>query len=901
MFRFAVVAILILCASGAANAAGPHGTQFGQPMDDSGNVLLTDEVAQALADTGAGWVRVNFRLGPYSSDTAEWYTKYDGIVNRLRSRGLEIIGLMTNEAWPGGVSDWQANAYETTGGNGYNAYLENWCNFFKRAAAHWKDQIKYWELWNEPDCLATIYPSNYGALLANAYDKVHTDGTDVKIISGGLCTGETDPDDGDGFLDATYNVSINNTHWFSNMHTKWGTYPLDHIGYHIYIDQWGSLNTTKMSNLLDGIRNTYVAYEGSNTPKKVWITEVGWQYNPNAPPYFCTEAEQAANLTACINTANSKSYVRHVNWFFLQDVPSAQLWYGVFKSTGLGESDKKAAWTNMKNAFTYEGKWSNGITEQPILDYFNTKGHAAMGNPYDNGGTAWVHNWDFGPVQDFSGGTLGRMNVVNTADGIGCAVRGEILNKLFADHAILEFPLADQFFTGVGYKQYFECGHIAWTPSGGAVTTLYPHKIVVDNSDPGFSVVGSWSTIGASDAYNGSYRRRAGTGNSNTYPATWQITVPTSGYYDVYARWPQNATGMTSAKFDVVHKNGTSQVIVNQTANARRHGRWNRLGRWEFNAGTASVILRSEGSPSMYLLADAVRMVGPVEGPDTTPPTTPVVTDEGAFTTRTDRLSASWHSEDLESGIDHYEYAIGTSPTDPGSDYLVPWTSTGTENSVTKYVSLTNGQTYYFYVKSFGVSGRVSLGVSDGIKVDSTNPTTPVVTDDGNYTGLTNVLHCSWSSSDPESGIDHYEYGIGTALWATDVKPMTNCGLATEVWEPITLIPGKYYYFKVRSYNGAGTASFYGASNGITYQASVETPAIATTIDNVDGTKVLIRDGVISAIFGDRFYVNDFLRGIAIQETATRPLGARVHVTGTLSTVNGERVLTLGSVTPVQP
>src|SRR3954462_12834394 len=88
-----------------SRASGPHGTQGGWAINDSGNILLTDAVADRMAQSGAGWVRLNFRLGPYASDTSTFYSKYDTIVNRLRSRGLQIVGLMSNESWRGSQTD----------------------------------------------------------------------------------------------------------------------------------------------------------------------------------------------------------------------------------------------------------------------------------------------------------------------------------------------------------------------------------------------------------------------------------------------------------------------------------------------------------------------------------------------------------------------------------------------------------------------------------------------------------------------------------------------------------------------------------------------------------------------------------------------------------------------------
>ncbi len=69
---------------------------------------------------------------------------------------------------------------------------------------------------------------------------------------------------------------------------------------------------------------------------------------------------------------------------------------------------------------------------------------------------------------------------------------------------------------------------------------------------------------------------------------------------------------------------------------------------------------------------------------DTTPPSTPVITDDGASTSDNTSLHATWTSTDSETGIAEYQYAISTSATDPGSGYLTgSWVSTGTTANVT--------------------------------------------------------------------------------------------------------------------------------------------------------------------------------------------------------------------------
>src|SRR5258708_2797156 len=150
----------------------PLGIQAGQPIDDNGNILITSSVASRMAASGSKWIRVNFRLGPYASDTPQFYTAYDSIVSLLTSKGLQVVGLMSNESWQGSQTDWTANNWEIVHGNGENTYIDNFCLEFARMALHYQGQITYWEIWNEPNAYTTpgsggvytggtfIYPSN---------------------------------------------------------------------------------------------------------------------------------------------------------------------------------------------------------------------------------------------------------------------------------------------------------------------------------------------------------------------------------------------------------------------------------------------------------------------------------------------------------------------------------------------------------------------------------------------------------------------------------------------------------------------------------------------------------------------------------------------------------------------
>jgi hypothetical protein len=95
-------------------------------------------------------------------------------------------------------------------------------------------------------------------------------------------------------------------------------------------------------------------------------------------------------------------------------------------------------------------------------------------------------------------------------------------------------------------------------------------------------------------------------GEAATLPAgataSWTLTVPTPGEYDVYVAWVQGPDRSPNALYTIHHAGGESEVRVDQ----RRHGStWVLLGRWSFDA-VATVTL-SANSP---VSADAVRLGG---------------------------------------------------------------------------------------------------------------------------------------------------------------------------------------------------------------------------------------------------------------------------------------------------
>jgi hypothetical protein len=329
---------------------GNQGLQPGAVINDDGSINFTDETATQLRQAGAGWVRINFRLGHCYAD---WTTvgcngvtalqSYDTIVNRALSKGIRVLGLLSNESWTGSLTHWNAGNAETGAGNGDNSFIQSFASQVAAVLArHFAGRVNTWEVWNEPNVTATyLYPSNFAWLLARVFIAVKQAGVrDAILVSGGInCVQNssgsiTASSSGANYLSSTYAQGKSLAGW-NDIKSTYGAYPLDVIAQHIYIDGYGYTASSRIRSCLSYVRSAYVAYEGTATIKKTTITEVGWTTN------IVSESVQANNLQVTYTTLSSISYVQNAYWFFLQDVPAAGLYFGLLRPNGT----QKPSWS----------------------------------------------------------------------------------------------------------------------------------------------------------------------------------------------------------------------------------------------------------------------------------------------------------------------------------------------------------------------------------------------------------------------------------------------------------------------------------------------------------------------------------------------------------------------------
>lgn len=199
-------------------------------------------------------------------------------------------------------------------------------------------------------------------------------------------------------------------------------------------------------------------------------------------------------------------------------------------------------------------------------------------------------------------------------------------------------------------------------------------------------------------------------------------------------------------------------------------------------------------------------------------------------------------------GVEYYRYAwdqvsthvfAGTESTWSDVNANCPGGTCTTANTTLTQTASAAANNWYLHVQSFnGDDVANGSGTNYGpYFFDGTDPTAPATVNDGlgsdvDFTNSTTTLSANWTaSSDATSGLQKYQYAIGTTPGGTQTLAYTDNGVSTSVTNAaLTLANGQIYYVSVRAVDNAGNTGAATSSDGIT----VNTTAPSIT-DNQTG------------------------------------------------------------------
>ena len=252
-----------------------------------------------MQEAGVGWVRVDFLWGDIEPQEGSFdFAKYDCIVELLRSKGIHILGILHYSTdWASACGKWNCHPKDN----------KVFVNYASKVIERYKAQVKYWELWNEPDS-STYWKEQdglkaYCVLLKEVYTAAKRIDPECKILNGGIANGLSSInhlyDNG-----AKDYFDILNIHFFETP---------EHTGGIKAVESYPKLAYKIMQRKGD-------------KDKKIWVTEIGcpgvkkglkvedWWMGKNP-----TERQQAEWVKNVYTTLLKDPHVEKIFWAFFRD------------------------------------------------------------------------------------------------------------------------------------------------------------------------------------------------------------------------------------------------------------------------------------------------------------------------------------------------------------------------------------------------------------------------------------------------------------------------------------------------------------------------------------------------------------------------------------------------------
>ncbi len=256
-----------------------------------------DETTTALGlarDAGIKWTRDEIGWGPLQPTKDEWrWDKFDHAIDITREHGVQILGLLAYSA------KWAASA-ETPDGEPDVVSMPDlgaWKEYVSAVVERYRDRIRVWQMWNEPNGDAFWHPRpdarEYARLLAAGYEAAKAVDPDCWVVG---C-----------------NMSMVDLEYQRALFDEGGWEHCDVVG----VQPYRPPLTPEHSDLLGDMRNIAALCDRFGGVRPIWITEIGYPtYNG---PASSSEWWSAQMLMRTYLTAWSSGLVQKVFWYDYRD------------------------------------------------------------------------------------------------------------------------------------------------------------------------------------------------------------------------------------------------------------------------------------------------------------------------------------------------------------------------------------------------------------------------------------------------------------------------------------------------------------------------------------------------------------------------------------------------------
>ncbi|MCY3021399.1 MAG: beta-galactosidase [Planctomycetota bacterium] len=248
---------------------------------DAKGLREMDQAAKMGATAGVKWSREEIAWAHIEPAQGKFnWTFYDKVVATAKRNGISIYGLL--DYWTG----W-TKPYTPEG-------IADYCRFVTAVVEHYRNDIQYWEIWNEPNIFFWQGPRDmYAELLKQAYAAVKKADPNAKVL--GCSTAGIDY----GFIKRTMELGA----------------PFDILTIHPYR---GHLDDRAFVNDLKKVADLVKNPDGS--PRQAWITEMGWAthvpHNSMRMDFNVTpQRKQAELLARAYIGAIASGVAPNISWY----------------------------------------------------------------------------------------------------------------------------------------------------------------------------------------------------------------------------------------------------------------------------------------------------------------------------------------------------------------------------------------------------------------------------------------------------------------------------------------------------------------------------------------------------------------------------------------------------------
>jgi hypothetical protein len=280
-----------------------YGFSVGAPMTYMSN-MDADRELDAVAKTNATWMRVliDWHLVEPMPGAFDW-GYVDHWINGARQRGLNVLGLIAY------TPDWARapGSYFSAPPVDPNTFAA----FAEKVVQRYRDRIKDWEIWNEPNVPLFFghvpdRAARYTELLKTTYPAIKASQPDSTVIAAGLSRAWA-PDDPPAFVTAMYRLGAKGS--------------FDAMAMHPYVYPNG-LAIDDHNGWSDVDRVHQIMVDNGDGAKKIWMTELG---APTSAPSAAgvSQDEQARQITDVLWKAAQSGFSGPAFIFSIRDVDTA--------------------------------------------------------------------------------------------------------------------------------------------------------------------------------------------------------------------------------------------------------------------------------------------------------------------------------------------------------------------------------------------------------------------------------------------------------------------------------------------------------------------------------------------------------------------------------------------------